>query len=89
MSEYDLFKGLSELDEELIMEPRKFVSLRMNLLFCLIAANVSALLPRTRPGLSIAGFLIAFAAMYGFATWLMNRKKRKLLIEMEIDAAKS
>lgn len=86
MSEYDLFKGLSELDEDLLMQPRKFVSLRMNIMFCFIAANISVLIPRNKPALSIVLFLISFGAMYAFATWLMNRKKnRKLLIETEED----
>ncbi len=86
MSEYDLFKGLSELDEDLIMQPRKFVSLRMNILFCIIAANISNFIPRSEPILSITVYLISFGAMYAFATWFMNRKKnRKLLIEKETE----
>lgn len=67
MSEYDLFKGLSELDEELIMQPREFVSFRMNILFCFISVNISALIPRSKPALSIVMFLISFGAMYVFA----------------------
>ncbi len=88
MSEYDLFKELSELDEDLIMQPRKFVSLRMNILFCIIAANINNFIPRSEPILSIIVYFVSFGVMYAFATWFMNRKKnRKLLIENETDTA--
>ena len=87
MSEYDLFKGLSELDEELLMQPKKYVSTRMNLLFCFLAANISALISRSKPVLSITVYMLAFGAMYAAATWFMNRrKKRKLIIEKTEDA---
>lgn len=86
MSSYDLFKELSELDEDLILEPRKFVSLRLNLLFCLLAANISAPVPDDRPVLSILVYLLAFGAMYACATWFLNRKrKRRLLIQDDIE----
>lgn len=82
MSEYDLFKSLSELDDELILQPRKSVSLRMNCLFCFIAAGVSGLIPQHRALLSFIVFLICFYFLYITATWLMNRKHRRpLLIE--------
>lgn len=82
MSEYELLKGLSEVDEELIMQPRKYVSLRMNFLLCIIAANISRIIPRSKPELSIITFLIFFGVQYGVVTWFINRKKkRKLLIE--------
>ncbi len=82
MSEYDILKGLSELDEDLIMQPRKFVSLRMNLLFCFVAANISALVPYSKPGVGIIVFFVSFFVMYFSSTWIINRKKnRKLLIE--------
>lgn len=82
MSEYDLLKGLSELDEDLIMQPRKPVSLRMNLLLCVIAANISALFRGKRPVWSIVAFVVSFGVMYAFATWFVNRKgKRGLLID--------
>lgn len=90
MSEYDLLKGLSELDEDFIMQPRKLVSLRMNLLFCFIAANISRIIPRSRPLLSIAVYFASFAAMFFFATWYLNQKeKRKLLTEKENAQLKS
>lgn len=88
MSEYDILKGLSELDEDLIMQPRKFVPLRLNLLLCFVAANISALIPRSKPVWSIGVFLLSFGAMYVFASWFVNRKKkRKLLVEAETDTA--
>lgn len=87
MNSYDLFRELSEVDEDLIMEPRRFVSLRLNFLFCIIAANLSALAPKGKPGLGIVIFLVSFAVMYVTATWLMNRrKKRKLLSEGDGEA---
>lgn len=84
MNEYDLFRGMSELDEDLIMKPRKLVSGRMNLLFCLLAANVSHFIPHSRPITGILMYFLSFALMYGFWSWQINRKKnRKLLIEDE------
>lgn len=84
MSEYELLKGLSELDEELIMQPRRFVTLRMNFLFCIIAANVSGVVPHSKQEFGVIVFLVSFAMLYCFATWFLNRKrKRKLLIESD------
>lgn len=80
MNSYDIFKGLSEIDEELIMKPRRFVSLRKNLVFCIIAANVSGFISHSDPAVSIAVYIAAFAAMYAFAAWFMNRKKKRKLI---------
>lgn len=82
MSEYDLFKSLSDLDEELILQPRKSVSLRLNCLFCFIAASISGLIPQHRILLNFAVFLFCFYFLYIAATWIMNRKhRRRLLIE--------
>ena len=84
MNEQDLWKALSELDEDLIMKPRKYVSLRMNFLLCILAANVSYFVPHNKPVLSIAVYILSFGVMYGIVTWWINRKrKNKLLIEDE------
>lgn len=84
MSEYELLKGLSEVDEELIMQPRKYISLRMNFLLCIIAANISRIIPHSKQELSIIIFLIFFWVQYGVVTWFINRKKkRRLLIERD------
>jgi len=34
MSAMDLLKGMSELDEKWIVKPKRYVSLRMNILLC-------------------------------------------------------
>ena len=89
MSSYDLFKELSELDEDLIMEPYKFVSTRFNIFLCIIAANISAVIPHSKPILSIIVFVIAFAVLYALATWFINRKgKTKLINENGTDSFK-
>lgn len=82
MSEFDLFKELSELDEELVMAPRKHVSLGMNFWLSILAANITSFLPDIPPLLSILAYLGVFALLYAVCTWFLNRKKkRKLLIE--------
>lgn len=82
MSEQDLFKALSELDEDLIVKPRKYVSLQMNFLLCILAANVSCFVPHNKPVLSIVVYILSFGVMYGIVTWWINRKrKNKLLAE--------
>ncbi len=82
MNEYELFKEMSELDYDLIMAPKKYVSLRMNILICIIAANISRLVPRRHLPLSIVMFILSFALLYGAAYWWLNRKRKsKLLIE--------
>lgn len=84
MSEYDLLASFSDLDERWILQPRKYVSLRMNLLFCLLAANVSAWVPDTMPVAGIVVYAASFGVMYAVATWYINRRKnRKLLIEAD------
>ncbi len=86
MNGYELFKEMSELDDDLIMAPKKFVSIRMNFLICIIAANISRIVPRNHLILSVAVFILSFALLYGAAYWWLNRKrKNKLLIE-DIDA---
>lgn len=67
MSGYDLFKNMSDLDADLVVLPRKYVSLRMNLLFCIIAANISALVPHERMVLSVIVFVVSFGILYGTA----------------------
>lgn len=82
MSEQDLFRAMSDLDEDLIMKPRKYVSLRMNVLFCFLAANISHFVPHRMPKTGIFVYFLSFAVLYGAATWWMNRKKnRKLFVE--------
>ena len=82
MSEFDLFKELSELDEELVMAARKHVSLGMNFWLCILTANITAFLPDLPPLVSVLADLCVFALLYAACTWFLNRKKkRKLLIE--------
>lgn len=82
MSEYDLFKELSELDEELVMKPRKHLSLGMNFFLCVVAANLNKLVPCGTQLLSGMVFFCIFTFLYGGATWFINRdRKQKLLIE--------
>lgn len=82
MSEYDLLKALSELDEKQIMQPRLFVSTRLNILFCLLSAIFSSPFARSTPVFSLFIYFVSFALLYISATILMNRKsKRKLLNE--------
>lgn len=82
MNEQDLFKALSELDEDLVMKPRKYVSLQMNFLLCILAANVSSFVPHNEPIVSILVYILSFGVMYGIVTWWINRKrKNKLLVE--------
>lgn len=82
MNGYELFKELSELDADLIMAPKKFVSPRMNLLLCILAANISKFVPQSHMVWSIVVFFLSFALLYGIAYWWINRKrKNKLLIE--------
>ncbi len=83
MSGYELWKELSEIDDDLIVEPVKFVSLRLNLLFCIISANVSRFIPRSKPILSLAVDLLAFAIMYAGAMWMINRNRKKKIIGEE------
>ena len=64
MSEFDLFKELSELDEELVMAPRKHVSLGMNFWLSILAANITSFLPDIPPLLSILAYLGVFALLY-------------------------
>lgn len=86
MSEYDLFAGLSEVEEKWILQPRKLVSLRMNLLLCLIAANVSALVPARMPAAGVLAYLASYAGLYLLEFWRINRpQKRKLLIETDTE----
>lgn len=82
MSGYELFKELSELDADLIIAPKKLVSLRMNFLLCIIAANISKFVPRSHMVLSVVVFILSFAILYCIAYWWVNRKrKNKMLIE--------
>lgn len=82
MNELDLLKALSELDEDLIMKPRKYVSLQMNFLLCILAANVSSFVPHNKPVLSIVVYILSFGVMYGVVTWWINRnRKNTLLVE--------
>lgn len=84
MNERDLFRAMSDLDEDLIMEPRKFVSLRMNFLLCILSACASSIVPRKMPVLSLIVFFLAFGLMYAADTLWINRKRnRKLLVEDE------
>lgn len=86
MSEYDLLAGFSNLEEKWILQPRKLVSLRLNLLFCFVAANVSALVPDTMPIAGIVVYIASFGILYAAAFWLINRpKNRRLLIETSED----
>ncbi len=86
MNGYELFKEMSELEDDLIMAPKKFLSLRMNILICIIAANISRFVPRGHMILLIVVFILSFAFLYGAAYWWLNRKrKNKLLIE-DLDA---
>lgn len=80
MSGYELFKELSEIDDDLILEPRKYVSSRLNLLFCIIAANISRLIPKGNPILSLIVDFLSFVVMYGIATWFLNRKRKKRIL---------
>lgn len=82
MNGYKLFKELSELDADFILAPKKLVSLRMNFLLCIIAANLSGLVPRSHMVLSAVVFFLSFAILYGIAYWWVNRnRKEKLLVE--------
>ncbi len=82
MNGYELFKEMSELDDDLIMAPKKLVSLRMNIFICFIAANISRFVPRSHLTLSIVVFILSYALLYGVEYWWLNRKrKNKLLIE--------
>lgn len=84
MSEMDIMKGLSDLDGELIMKPRKFVPLGHNALFCFLAANVSGAVPGRGMGLHAAVFLLVFYGLYLLDMRRLNRRRRKkLLIEPE------
>ena len=84
MNERDLFRAMSDLDEDLIMEPRKVVSLRMNFLLCILSACGSSIVPRKMPVLSLIVFFLAFGLMYAADTLWINRKRnRKLLVEDE------
>ena len=80
MSGYDLFKDMSDLDADLVVVPRKHISPRMNLLFCIIAANISALVPHERMVLSIIVFVVSFGVLYGAAYWILNRKRKDRLL---------
>ncbi len=82
MNGYELFKEMSELEDDFIMAPPKFVSIRMNILICIIAANISRFVPGSHLILSIVVFILSFVLLYGVAYWWLNRKrKNKLLIE--------
>ena len=83
MSGYDRFKGLSEIDEELIIEPKKYVPLRLNFLLCIIAANISGFIPKSKPIFSLAVDVLSFAVMYLIATWFLNRKGKKQVLGEE------
>lgn len=80
MSGYDLFKELSTLDEALLTKQYKLVSIRLNLLLCIVAANISAVIPKDRPILSAAVFLAAFGVMYYLAFRIINRDTKSRLI---------
>lgn len=80
MSGYDLFKDMSDLDADLVVVPRKHISPIMNLLFCIIAANISALVPHERMVLSIIVFVVSFGVLYGAAYWILNRKRKDRLL---------
>ena len=64
MSEYDLFAGLSDLEEKWILQPRKLVSPWLNLLFCFLAANVSALIPDSMPIVGVVVYFASFGVLY-------------------------
>lgn len=82
MSGYELFKEMSELDADLVMAPPKFVSLRMNILLCIISANISGLIPHSQTVLSLIVFITSFALLYGLTFWMLNcKRKKRLLIE--------
>ncbi len=82
MSEYDLLKAFSDLDEKHVMQPRRFVSTRLNLLFCVLSAIISGSTSHTRPVLSLFIYFLSFALLYLFTTLFINRKsQRKLLNE--------
>lgn len=87
MNEQDLFQALSGLDEDLIMKPKKHVSLRMNFLLCILAANVSSLVPRRRPVLGMLVYFLAFGVMYALDAWWINRRRKKELLIEDGDAA--
>ena len=77
MSSYDILKELSELDEELIMKPRKFVSLRLNVLLCFLSGQISAFLFPHNSKYSVLALFLIFFIMYLVITLFLNRKKRR------------
>ncbi len=80
MSEKDLLKAMSGLDEDLIMKPKKYVSLRMNFVLCILASNISQFIPHSHPIISILVFLGTFTAMYWTITWWINRNRKETLL---------
>ena len=86
MSEYDLFAGFSDLEEKWILQPRKLVSPWLNLLFCFLAANVSALIPDSMPIVGVVVYFASFGVLYAAAScWINRPQNRRLLIETSED----
>lgn len=84
MSGYDIFKELSNIDEDLIVAPKRLVPMQINVLLCVIAANVCRIVPHGNLILSIIVFALVFATLYCAAFQIINRKEnRKLLNECD------
>jgi len=84
MSSYELLKGLSDVDEKLLLPPRKFVSLRLNVLLCFLAGHLASYFETRKPFWDVIVFFCVFFLLYGLTTLLLNRN-RKNQIMMIID----
>lgn len=52
----------------------------MNLVFCIIAANISALVSHEQMVLSVVAFIVSFGALYSADYWGLNRKRKDRLL---------
>ena len=80
MSSYDLLKGLSAVDEELLLPPRKYISLRTNVLLCFIAGHLASHFRTSYQILNVVVYFATFFLLSGAVTLFLNRKRKKYVL---------
>ena len=84
MSAMDLLKGMSELDEKWIVKPKRYMSLRMNILLCFLAGQISSWVPVRSNIVQVAVYFLAFGGLYSAVMlWINRNRKQTLLIDHE------
>lgn len=80
MSSYELLKGLSDVDEKLLLPPRKCVSLRLNVLLCFLAGYLVNYFEIRDPVWDVIAYFGVFFLLYGITTLLLNRNRKKQIM---------